>query len=56
MAHTFTPRNLEAEAGGSLVGQPDVQSKFQASQSYIVRLCLNKEEKNREKIYMLTCT
>lgn len=47
MTHIFIPRIL---AGGSLIGQPDLQSKFQASQSYIVRLCLNKEkEKKKEK-------
>lgn len=52
MAHTFIPRILEAMAGGSLIGQPDLQSKFQACQSYIVRLCLNKEKgkKKRRKI------
>lgn len=50
MTHIFIPRILDVMAGGSLIGQPDLQSKFQASQSYIVRLCLNKEkEKKKEK-------
>ena len=45
-AHTaFDPSTQEAEAGGSLWvrGQPGLQSEFQSSQDYTVRLCLKKK-------------
>jgi hypothetical protein len=39
------------EAGRALwiSGQPCLHSKFQASQGYIVRVCLNKSKKERRK-------
>lgn len=44
MAHTFNHINWEAEAGRFLwvLGQPRLQSTFQASQGYIVKPGLKK--------------
>ena len=46
VAHAFNPNTWEAEAGRSLWvgGQPGLQSKFQNSQDYIEKHCL--EEKS----------
>jgi hypothetical protein len=42
VAHTFSPRILEAEAGGSLSvqDQSSLYSKFQHNHDFIVRPCL----------------
>ena len=48
VVHTFNPCPWEAEAGRPLLvgGQPGLQSDFQDSDSYIVRPCLVKTNKN----------
>ena len=50
--HTFNPSTQDVEAGGSLWvrGQHSLHSKFQDSQSYVVRPCLAKQKtKNKNK-------
>jgi hypothetical protein len=49
MTHTFDPRTLETETGGSLwiQGQPDLQSAFQDSWGYIVKLILKNQKRER---------
>jgi hypothetical protein len=49
-AHAFDPSTLEAEAGGFLwvQGQPGLQSKFQDSQGYIKKPCLQKEKERKK--------
>lgn len=51
VAHTFNPSNLEAEADEShwVQGQPGLQIKFQDSQGYTVKLCLEKREKRERE-------
>ena len=46
VAHTFNPCPWEAEAGLLDGGQPGLQSDFQDSDSYIVRPCFVKTNKN----------
>ena len=47
VAHAFTPRTQEAEAGRFLSSrQPGLQSEFQDSQGYTEKPCL---EKNKTK-------
>ena len=45
MVHTFSPGTWEAEAGGSLSLRvvPVLQNKFQDSQSYTEKPCLEKQ-------------
>jgi hypothetical protein len=46
VAHTFNPSTWEAEAGGFLSSRPaGLQSKFQDSQGYTEKPCLEKPEK-----------
>lgn len=42
VAYSFSPSTWEADVGGYLCvrGQPGLQNVFQASQGYVVRLCL----------------
>ena len=44
VGHTFNPSTGETEAG-----QPDLHSKFQGSQSYIVRRSLEKAKQAKEE-------
>ena len=45
VAHTFNPSTWEAEAGRFLSrGQPGLQSKFQDSQGYTEKSCLEKQK------------
>jgi hypothetical protein len=47
VVHTFNPSTPEAEAGASQIqGHPDLQIKFQDSQSYSEKLCLEKQKKS----------
>lgn len=49
--HAFYLSTLEAEAGGFLSrGQPCLQTEFQGSQSYSVRLYLQKEKQKQKKL------
>jgi hypothetical protein len=48
VAHAFNPSTWEAEAGGFLFwvrGQPGLQSKFQDSQGYTEKPCLEEKKK-----------
>jgi hypothetical protein len=49
--HTFNPSTWEAEAGGFLSsrGQPGLQSKFQDSQGYTKKPCLEKQKTKTNK-------
>lgn len=46
MVHAFDSRTCKAEANRTLRirGQPRLHSNFQASENYIMRLCLKKDD------------
>jgi hypothetical protein len=43
IAHAFNPRTQEAEAGGSLEFEANVVYRFQDSQGYTEKPCLEKQ-------------
>jgi hypothetical protein len=53
VAHAFHPSTWEAEAGRYLSLRPifdsGLQSKFQDSQGYTEKLCLEKQKQNKKK-------
>lgn len=51
VAHAFNASSWETDAKGPLrvLGQPELQKKFQDSQGYTEKLCLEKTKKKKEK-------
>jgi hypothetical protein len=51
VAHAFNPSTREAEVVDFWVwGQPGLQSEFQDSQGYTEKPCLEKRERERERL------
>jgi hypothetical protein len=49
VAHTFNPSTWEVEAGRFLsLSQPGLQSKFQDSQGYTEKPCLENKQKTKQ--------
>jgi hypothetical protein len=49
VAHAFNPSTWEAEAGGFLSSRPAWSTKFQDSQGYTEKSCLEKQNKTKQQ-------
>jgi hypothetical protein len=49
VAHAFNPSTWEAETGGFLSSKPAWSTKFQDSQDYTEKPCLEKPRKTKKK-------